>query len=260
MPDVALLCGLGESDARLSPLARSGYRGPMKHPLLRIGTRGSPLALIQARLVRAALAALIPELAEETAVEVVPIVTSGDRVQDRTLEEIGGKGLFTREIEDGLLAGALDLAVHSMKDMPTRLPDGLIIAAFLPREDPRDGLLASGVPRIADLPQGAVVGTAALRRKAQLLHLRPDLVRRDQIRRFESSARDLGDAHPLLAPDGRLGFAWQSQDLNAAGAVGDATLADAEKGRAMVENAATALVALWREMAAMPLETLRRRE
>jgi hydroxymethylbilane synthase len=148
----------------------------MKQPLLRIGTRGSPLALIQARLVRAALAACIPELAEETAVEVVPIVTSGDRVQDRTLEEIGGKGLFTREIEDGLLAGTLDLAVHSMKDMPTWLPEGLIIAGFLRREDPRDALLATGVSRIADLPRGAVVGTAALRRKAQLLHLRPDLV------------------------------------------------------------------------------------
>jgi hydroxymethylbilane synthase len=142
---------------------------------LRIGTRGSPLALIQARMVRDALAACFADFVAEGALEIVPVVTSGDRVQDRTLTEIGGKGLFTREIEDGLLAGTLDLAVHSMKDMPTRLPAGLLIDALLPRADARDALIAPGVTRIADLPQGAVVGTAALRRMAQLLHQRPDL-------------------------------------------------------------------------------------
>ena len=143
---------------------------------LRIGTRGSPLALIQARMVRDALAARHADLAADGAIEIVPVVTTGDRVQDRTLTEIGGKGLFTREIEDGLSAGTLDLAVHSMKDMPTRLPNGLLIDAFLPRADARDALIAPGIARIADLPQGAIVGTAALRRMAQLLHRRPDLV------------------------------------------------------------------------------------
>src|SRR4051812_34653601 len=135
---------------------------------LRIGTRGSPLALVQARMVRAALAAADPDLAAEDAVEIRVGSTTGDRVRDRPLAEIGGKGLFTKEIEDGLLDGSLDLAVHSMKDVPTFLPAGLVIAATLPRADPRDALIASGTRRIADLPAGAVVGTASLRRAAQL--------------------------------------------------------------------------------------------
>ena len=142
---------------------------------LRIGTRGSPLALVQARMVRAALAAADPDLAAEDAVEIRVVSTTGDRVRDRPLAEIGGKGLFTKEIEDGLLDGSLDLAVHSMKDVPTFLPAGLVIAATLPRADPRDALIANGTRRIADLPAGAVVGTASLRRAAQLLAARPDL-------------------------------------------------------------------------------------
>src|SRR3954451_2915531 len=142
---------------------------------LRIGTRGSPLALVQARMVRAALAAADPDLAAEDAVEIRVGSTTGDRVRDRPLAEIGGKGLFTKEIEDGLLDGSLDLAVHSMKDVPTFLPAGLVIAATLPRADPRDALIANGTRRIADLPAGAVVGTASLRRAAQLLAARPDL-------------------------------------------------------------------------------------
>jgi len=142
---------------------------------LRIGTRGSPLALVQARMVRAALAAADPDLAAEDAVEIRVVSTTGDRVRDRTLAEIGGKGLFTKEIEDGLLDGSLDLAVHSMKDVPTFLPAGLVIAATLARADPRDALIANGTRRIADLPAGAVVGTASLRRAAQLLAARPDL-------------------------------------------------------------------------------------
>src|SRR5690242_16061995 len=142
---------------------------------LRIGTRGSPLALVQARMVREALAAADPDLAAEDAVEIRVVSTTGDRVRDRPLAEIGGKGLFTKEIEDGLLDGSLDLAVHSMKDVPTFLPAGLVIAATLPRADPRDALIANGTRRIADLPAGAVVGTASLRRAAQLLAARPDL-------------------------------------------------------------------------------------
>jgi hydroxymethylbilane synthase len=142
---------------------------------LRIGTRGSPLALAQARLVRAALAACFAELAAPGALETVVVRTTGDRVQDRPLAEIGGKGLFTKEIDEALLDGRIDMAVHSMKDVPTRLPDGLLIAAMLPREDPRDVLIAKGAGSIAALPEGARIGTASLRRKAQLLRLRPDL-------------------------------------------------------------------------------------
>ena len=147
----------------------------MTTALLRIGTRRSKLALAQTSLVREALAAAVSPLAPRDAIEVVPISTTGDRIQDRPLSEAGGKGLFVKEIEEALLAGRIDAAVHSMKDMPTVQPDGLTIAAFLPREDARDVLIASDARRIADLKQGAVVGTSALRRKAQLLHRRPDL-------------------------------------------------------------------------------------
>jgi hydroxymethylbilane synthase len=143
--------------------------------LLRLGTRGSKLALTQTGLVRDALARAVPELAAPDAIEIVTIRTTGDAIQDRPLSEAGGKGLFVKEIEDALLAGRIDAAVHSMKDMPTAQPTGLVIAAFLPREDARDVLIAGDVTRIADLRQGAVVGTAALRRKAQLLYRRPDL-------------------------------------------------------------------------------------
>jgi hydroxymethylbilane synthase len=141
---------------------------------LRIGTRGSPLALAQAELTKAALLAAHPTLKAE-GVEIVPIKTTGDKVQDRTLSEIGGKGLFTKEIEEALLDGRIDLAVHSMKDMPTFLPDGLTIAAMLEREDPRDVLISPVADTIESLPKGAVVGTASLRRQAQVLALRPDL-------------------------------------------------------------------------------------
>ncbi len=141
----------------------------------RLGTRGSPLALAQAHELRARLAAAHPALAAEAAVEIVVIKTTGDKVQDRTLAEIGGKGLFTKEIEEALLDKRIDAAVHSMKDVPTWLPDGLTIAAILPREDPRDVLLAPGAISLAALPKGAVVGTASLRRQAQVLLARPDL-------------------------------------------------------------------------------------
>jgi hydroxymethylbilane synthase len=146
----------------------------VRSPLLRIGSRGSPLALAQVEIVKARLAGAWPELAERGAVAVEIIRTSGDRIQDRPLSEAGGKGLFTKEIEEALLAGTIDLAVHSMKDMPTAIPDGLEIACLLPREDPRDALIA-GVASLADLPPGAVVGTSSLRRKAQLLARRRDL-------------------------------------------------------------------------------------
>lgn len=109
------------------------------------------------------------------AFEIVVIKTSGDRIQDRPLSEAGGKGLFTKEIEDALLAGSIDFSVNSTKDMPTVLPDGLFLSAFLPREDVRDAFISVKAARVLDLPLGATVGSAALRRRAQLLRLRPDL-------------------------------------------------------------------------------------
>jgi hydroxymethylbilane synthase len=140
---------------------------------LKIGTRGSPLALAQAHETRARLMAAFD--LPEAAFEVVVVTTTGDRVQDRPLKEIGGKGLFTREIEDMMLDGTLDIAVHSMKDMPVEQPDGLMLDCYLPREDPRDAFVSRGVARLADLAPGQVVGTSSLRRRAQLLHRRPDL-------------------------------------------------------------------------------------
>ncbi len=135
----------------------------------RIGTRGSPLALAQAEMVRAALGA------PEQAAEVVPIRTTGDRITDRLLAEAGGKGLFTREIDEALIAGRIDLAVHSAKDLPTALPDGIVIAACLERADVRDAFLSPRAAHVRDLPQGAAIGTASLRRAALALRLRPDL-------------------------------------------------------------------------------------
>ena len=143
---------------------------------LRIGTRGSPMALYQAELVRDRLRAAHPELAAEGALELVPIRTTGDRVQTRLLAEIGGKGLFTKEIEEALLDRRIDLAVHSLKDMETVLPAGLAIGV---RAQARRPARRAGRPRgactLAGLPRGARVGTASLRRRAQLLRMRPDL-------------------------------------------------------------------------------------
>jgi hydroxymethylbilane synthase len=145
----------------------------MQTDTIRIGTRGSPLALAQAEETRARLMAAhgLPE----EALQIVVMTTSGDRIQDRPLAEVGGKGLFTQEIEEALAAGRLDMAVHSSKDMPTRLPDGLELAAFLPREDPRDGFIGRAAATIAGLPRGAVVGSSSLRRQALIRRMRPDL-------------------------------------------------------------------------------------
>ncbi len=142
---------------------------------LKIGTRGSPLALAQAHETRDRLIAAHPALAQAGAIDLVIIKTSGDRIQDRTLAEAGGKGLFTKEIEDALLDGSIDLAVHSMKDVPTHLPDGLEICTILPREDVRDAWFSRSGASLQDLPAGSVVGTAGLRRQAQILLHRPDL-------------------------------------------------------------------------------------
>jgi hydroxymethylbilane synthase len=133
------------------------------------------MALRQTALVRDRLAAAHPDLGAAGAVETVTIRTTGDRVQDRLLAEIGGKGLFAKEIEEALIAGHIDLAVHSLKDLETWLPDGLVIACVLPRDDPRDALISAAGANLASLPQGARVGTASLRRQAQLLRHRRDL-------------------------------------------------------------------------------------
>lgn len=140
---------------------------------LRIGTRGSPLALAQAHETRDRLARAF-ELPSE-AFEIVVIKTTGDAIQDRPLKEIGGKGLFTREIEDDLLASRIDIAVHSMKDMPVAQPAGLVLDTYLPREDVRDAFVSPTKSALTDLAEGATVGTSSLRRKAQLLNRRPDL-------------------------------------------------------------------------------------
>ncbi|MFT4960399.1 MAG: hydroxymethylbilane synthase [Paracoccaceae bacterium] len=140
---------------------------------LKIGTRGSPLALAQAYETRYRLAAAF-DLPQD-AFAIVVIKTTGDRVQDRPLKDIGGKGLFTREIEEDLLSGKIDIAVHSMKDMPVLQPDGLVLDSYLPREDPRDAFISPRSTGLGDLQSGAVVGTSSLRRKAQILLNRPDL-------------------------------------------------------------------------------------
>jgi hydroxymethylbilane synthase len=140
---------------------------------LRIGSRGSPLALVQAREVQSRLAKAAG--LDQAQIEIKVIRTTGDAIQDRPLAEAGGKGLFTKEIEEALLDGRIDLAVHSSKDMPTVLPQGLVLSAFLPREDPRDAFIGRSVEALRDLPDGAVVGTASLRRQALVKHLRPDL-------------------------------------------------------------------------------------
>ncbi|MDO8351915.1 MAG: hydroxymethylbilane synthase, partial [Aestuariivirga sp.] len=182
----------------------------MQMPRIRIGTRGSPLALIQARETRDRLIAahgLAP-----SDIEIVSITTTGDRIKDRPLNEIGGKGLFTKEIEDALLSGEIQLAVHSMKDLPANLPGGLTIAAVLPREDPRDAFMSPVASSLAELKTGATIGSSSVRRTAQVLRLRPDLKTVQFRGNVESRLRKLSEGvadATFLACAGlnRLGFA-----------------------------------------------------
>lgn len=146
---------------------------PTPESPLKIGTRGSPLAMAQAFETRKRLMQAF-DLTQDC-FDIMVIKVTGDAIQDRPLKEIGGKGLFTREIEEDLLSEKIDIAVHSMKDMPTLQPDGLILETYLPREDVRDAFVSPLHKNISDLAQGAVVGTSSLRRKAQLLNRRPDL-------------------------------------------------------------------------------------
>lgn len=146
----------------------------MTQPAIHIGTRGSPLALAQAHETRRLLLAAHAGL-EENAIEITVIKTTGDQIQNRALAEAGGKGLFTKEIEEALLDRRIDLAVHSMKDVPTELPAGLQITCLLEREDPRDAFICHIADSLAALPAGALVGSASLRRQAQIRRRRPDL-------------------------------------------------------------------------------------
>lgn len=142
---------------------------------IRIGTRSSKLAMTQAMMVRNALLRQYPELAEAD-IELAPMKTTGDKIKEKPLAEMGGKGLFTKELEEALLDGQIDMAVHSMKDMPTELPEGLMISAILPREDARDAFISRSAITLKELPEGAKVGTSSLRRASQALAARPDLV------------------------------------------------------------------------------------
>lgn len=177
--------------------------------IFRVGTRGSPLALAQARAVRARLAAALGF--DEDTVELVVIRTSGDIIQDRPLADEGGKGLFTKEIEEALLDRRIDLAVHSAKDMPTLLPGGLMLAACLEREDPRDVFISHKAKTLAELPKGATLGTASLRRQAIVKRARPDLAVKPLRGNVETRLRKLAEGQAdatLLALAGlkRLGL------------------------------------------------------
>ena len=216
--------------------------------LLRIGTRGSPLALVQARTVAARLAATLAVSADAIALKIIR--TSGDAIQDRPLAEAGGKGLFTKEIEEALLQGAIDLAVHSAKDMPTVLPGGLMLAACLEREDARDAFISRKARSLAELPQGATLGTASLRRQAIAKRARPDLNVTPLRGNVETRLRKLEDGEvdaTILALAGlkRLGLAEQATRIMDAdeflpavgqGAIGIEARADDARTREMLAH------------------------
>ena len=180
----------------------------MKNDTIVIGTRSSKLALWQADYVADCLRKRYPELRVEKKL----MTTKGDKILDAPLAKIGGKGLFTKELEQDMLAGGIDIAVHSLKDMPTEVPEGLVISAITERFDPGDAVVSPKYKTLENLPQGAKVGTSSLRRKAQLLHARPDLqisdLRGNVNTRLEKLEREHFDAI-ILAVAGlkRLGFA-----------------------------------------------------
>lgn len=183
-------------------------------------------------------------------IDIVTIMTTGDRIKDRSLSEIGGKGLFTKEIEEALLQGAIDLAVHSMKDLPAAVPDGLVIAGLLPREDPRDALVSSVAESIAGLPPGALVGSSSVRRIAQLKRRRPDLTFTSFRGNVDTRLRKLkaGEVDAtLLACAGLIRLGLKSEIASpievedmlpalAQGAIGVETRADAQQLRSIIEE------------------------
>ena len=228
--------------ALIGPMAQSSADAS----ILRIGSRGSPLALAQAREVQSRLAAARGLALEQ--IEIKTIRTTGDAIQDRPLSASGGKGLFTKEIEAALLSGAVDLAVHSTKDLPGSLPDGLALAAFLPREDARDAFISGKAKTLHDLHQGAVIGTSSPRRRALVKRLRPDVAIVALRGNVETRLRklDAGEADAtLLAVAGlkRLGLLaaataiFDIADFIPAvgqGAIGIETRADDEPTRALL--------------------------
>ncbi|MFO1113742.1 MAG: hydroxymethylbilane synthase [Rhodospirillales bacterium] len=228
---------------------------PASDRLIRIGTRGSPLALAQTGLVREAL--VQTGLAPQVAFAVEVIRTTGDRVVDRPLAEVGGKGLFSKEIDEAMLDSRIDIAVHSVKDLPTWLPDGIVLAAVLPREDPRDVLIAA-VERLADLPAGALVGTSSPRRRAQILARRPELrvgLLRGNVHTRLARVREGAVAATLLARAGlrRLG-------LEAIGAALDVEEMVPAVGQGAVGVTCREDDALMREMLAMIDDAVAARE
>jgi hydroxymethylbilane synthase len=192
----------------------------MQRPPIRIGTRASKLALVQARWTQAAICAALGEPPErkEAVAPLVEITTSGDRIQDRRLLEVGGKALFTKEIEEALLDGRIDCAVHSLKDVPAEEPAGLTLAAYPEREDPRDAFISERFAAFAELPHGARLGAASLRRQAQALRIRPDLeivlLRGNVDTRLRKLADGECDATLLaLAGLNRLGLAAHAKEV-----------------------------------------------
>lgn len=180
-----------------------------RNGVLRLGSRGSKLALWQAEFVQF-------EVERKTArkVEIERIKTTGDMILDVPLARVGGKGLFVKEIEEALLSGRIDLAVHSMKDVPTDLPPELAIAAITKREDPRDAFLSDKVKRFEDLPKGARVGTSSLRRQTQLLALRPDLVVLDNRGNLDTRIRKMEEGKfdaIILAAAGLRRLGWEQR-------------------------------------------------
>lgn len=219
----------------------------MQARILRIGTRGSPLALAQAHEVRGRL--MMAHRLPEDAFEVRVYKTTGDAIQNRPLAEVGGKGLFTKEIDEALLREDADLAVHSMKDLPTDLPKGLCIAAVLPRADVRDAFISQKAASLAELPPGAAVGTSSLRRAAQIRRRRPDLRVVEFRGNVETRLKKLGEGQAdatLLALAGleRLGLASHATSILstdemlpavAQGAIGITCRADDAKTRSLLE-------------------------
>lgn len=188
----------------------------MQSAVIRIGTRGSPLALAQAEEVKRRLHAA-EALAPDAAL-IVPIRTTGDRITDRPLADAGGKGLFTKEIDEALIVGSIDLAVHSAKDLPTRLAPGIAIAACLPRADVRDAFISQTAGTLAELPKGAALGTSSLRRQAMALRIRPDLRIVGLRGNVETRLRRIGEGAAdatLLAAAGltRLGLLSSARSL-----------------------------------------------
>ncbi|TGE34454.1 hydroxymethylbilane synthase [Desulfosporosinus sp. Sb-LF] len=177
---------------------------------IRIGTRDSQLAMWQAEWVKNQLTIVYPHLQ----FELVPMKTKGDKILDVPLAKIGDKGLFTKELENGLLNHELDMAIHSLKDMPTLLPKGLMICTFCEREEPRDVFLSRNGTRLEELPPGAVIGTSSLRRKAQLKHYRPDLDFMDLRGNLQTRWRKLQESNMdgiVLAAAGVKRLGWEER-------------------------------------------------